>query len=225
MENPLNPLENQDPFNNKNPMDDPLLDALEHSMKNPPGFVDSIAECDELIMDDVARQLDQVEASIENAPRIPSEPDVVNDSDEPVGSETPTLPDVFNTPDIEEIPDSEEFGSPQQSAARDSSTNSSGTSQLSPMLHQSGSGGSRRRREFPFRRHSTGCHGSTGARASHNMRICPENHESINEQNCESCEKYRQWPEGTDDESRECWYDWQAQPPDDDSDSDNIIGK
>jgi hypothetical protein len=26
---------------------------------------------------------------------------------------------------------------------------------------------------------------------------------------CESCEKYRHWPEGTDEEPRECWYDWQ----------------
>jgi hypothetical protein len=46
---------------------------------------------------------------------------VVNDGDEPDGSETPVLPDVFNTLE------SEEFESPEQSAARDSSTNLSGT--------------------------------------------------------------------------------------------------
>ncbi|MCP4261029.1 MAG: hypothetical protein GY774_26485 [Planctomycetes bacterium] len=130
------------------------------------------------------------------------------------------MPDVFNTPEIEEILDSDKLGNPKQSAARDLSTYSSSTSQLSPKSLLSGSGRSRGRGGYPFKRHGSGRHGSTGAKASHNMRICPENHESINEQKCQSCEKYRRWPEGTDEEPQECWYDWQTQPLHDESEKD-----
>jgi len=221
MQDPLNPLENQDPLNNTNPMEDPLLDALENSIKNPPGFVDPIAERDELLMDDMARQLDQVEASIENTPRIAPDPDVVDDNEGPVGSETPAMPEDFGTPEIEEMLDGGTLGSSKQSAAPDSSISSTRSSQLTPKPPLSRSGGSRGRGGHPFRRHGSGRHGSTGARAGHNMRICPENHESIDEQKCESCEKYRQWPEGTDEEPRECWYDWRVKPPSANSDSDN----
>ena len=44
MEQPQNPLDNQDP------LDDPLFDALEHSIENPPGFADSSAERSEQLM-------------------------------------------------------------------------------------------------------------------------------------------------------------------------------
>jgi len=44
MEQPQNPLDNQDP------LDDPLFDALEHSIENPPGFADSPAERSEQLM-------------------------------------------------------------------------------------------------------------------------------------------------------------------------------
>jgi len=219
MQDPLNPLENQDPLNNTNPMEDPLLDALENSITNPPDFVDPIAECDDLLIDDLARQLDQVEASIENTPRISSEPDVVDDNEDPVGFETSAMSEGFGTPEIEEMLDGGTFGSSEQFAAPDLSINSTSSSKLTPKPPLSGSGGRRGRGGHPFRRHGSGRHGSTGARASHNMRICPENHESIDEQ-CESCEKYRRWPEGTDEEPRECWYDWQMKPPPDESEED-----
>ncbi len=221
MQDPLNPLENQDPLNNTNPMSDPLLDSLEKSITNPPDFVDPIAKCDDPLMDDLARQLDQVEAGIENTPRIAPDPDVFDDNDDPVGSEIPAMPEDFGTPEIEEMLDGGTFGSSEQSAAPDSSISSTRSSQLTPKPPLSRSGDRRGRGGHPLRRHGSGRHGSTGARASHNMRICPENHESIDEQKCQSCEKYRHWPEGTDEELRECWYDWQLKPPGVNSDGDN----
>lgn len=77
MEQPPNPLDNQ------NPLDDPLLDALERSIENPPGFVDPLAEHDEQFMDDLAQLSDKLEASIENTPPLAPQPEVVIDGDEP----------------------------------------------------------------------------------------------------------------------------------------------
>jgi hypothetical protein len=171
MQDPLNPLDNLDPLNNTNPMSDPLLDALENSIINPPDFLDPIAERDDVLMDDLARQLDQVEAGIENTPRIAPDPDVFDDNDDPVGSETSAMPEVLGTPEIEEILDRGTFGSSEQSAAPDSSISSTRSSQLTPKPPLSRSGGSRERGGHPFRRYGSGRHGSTGARAGHNMRI------------------------------------------------------
>jgi hypothetical protein len=202
-------------------MSDPLLDSIENSITNPPDFVDPIAERDDLLMDDLARQLEQVESSIENTPRIAPAPDVFDDNDDPVGSETPAVPEDFGTPEIEEVLDGGTLSSSEQSAAPDSSISSTRSGQLIPKPPLCRSGGSRGRGGHPFRRHGSGRHGSIGARAGHNMRICPENQESIDEQKCQSCEKYRHWPEGTDEELRECWYDWQLKPPSVNSDGDN----
>lgn len=46
-----------------------------------------------------------------------------------------------------------------------------------------------------------------------NTRYCPESHEVIDREQCKNCEKFRYWPEGTKEEPRECWHDWQARPP------------
>ncbi|MBN2137562.1 MAG: hypothetical protein JW720_07140 [Sedimentisphaerales bacterium] len=43
-------------------------------------------------------------------------------------------------------------------------------------------------------------------------RFCPDISELVAKENCEYCDKYRHWPEGTDDEPKECWYDWEAAP-------------
>jgi len=53
-----------------------------------------------------------------------------------------------------------------------------------------------------------------------NSRFCPESHGLIDKKKCESCEKYRHWPQGADEEARECWYDWQAKPSHDESKED-----
>jgi hypothetical protein len=41
------------------------------------------------------------------------------------------------------------------------------------------------------------------------MRLCPQTGEFIDEGKCEECEYYRHWPEGSEEEPRECWFDWQ----------------
>jgi hypothetical protein len=78
MEDSLIPLENQNPLNNTNPMEDPLLDALEHSIVNPLGFTDPLVVNENPLMDDLAIQLDAIEAGIENSPPIPPNPHQVN---------------------------------------------------------------------------------------------------------------------------------------------------
>jgi len=77
MEQPPNPLDNQDP------LDDAMLDALERSIENPPGFADPLAKHDEQFMGDLAQQLDKLEASIENTPLLSPEPEAVLGGDEP----------------------------------------------------------------------------------------------------------------------------------------------
>jgi hypothetical protein len=51
--------------------------------------------------------------------------------------------------------------------------------------------------------------GRTGSRPTTRC-LCPDTLEPIVEKDCESCEKYRHSPERTDEEPRQCWYDWQG---------------
>jgi len=74
---------------------------------------------------------------------------------------------------------------------------------------------------FPARIQGSRSRGRTGASISRTTRFCPESHEIINEQSCESCEKYRHWPEGTDEKPKECWYDWQDRQSFDECEDDN----
>ena len=78
----VNPMEKQGPLNQK-PEDDQMLDELEHSIKNPPGFVEPLAVQDEPFMEDLAKQLDKIEASIEGTFAPPSGSKVLKDQDEP----------------------------------------------------------------------------------------------------------------------------------------------
>ena len=228
MEDPLNPLDSQDPFGGTDPLDDPLLDALEHSIEGPPGFVDPLAEHEELLMDGLAKQLDQVEASMENAPQMPPGFDEASDgnesniqSEEPEDFETPMLPDGIETTEIDEIQGHGMLNGSGWPAAQDSSTSSSGIGRSIRELPSKGSGSARRRGGPPFKGHASGRRGRTGAHAGRNTRLCPENHEIVETQKCEECEKYRRWPEGTTEEHRECWYDWQLRSPGDGSNGDN----
>lgn len=58
-----------------------MLDDLERSIENPPVFVDTLVG-DDQFMDGLAKQLDQVEASIENNPPLLPEPTVTSDEGE-----------------------------------------------------------------------------------------------------------------------------------------------
>jgi len=46
--------------------------------------------------------------------------------------------------------------------------------------------------------------------ASRTTRYCPEEHDLVDLGECTSCPKYRHWPEGTSEEPRECWHDWEV---------------
>ena len=192
-------------MNNQDPLDDPLLDAFEQSIENPPGFADPLAKNDDLFLDGLAKQLGKVEDSIENASPIAPTPDVIDDdfgSDDEFG-----LTDTSEEVDDPEDDDDEKDKSPnwQLPNIQDSLT---GPTILSPQISKK-DGTNRDKTGSPSRRHGSRARGCTNASISRNTRLCPESHELIGERSCESCEKYRHWPEGTDEEPKECWYDWE----------------
>ena len=216
MNDTFNPMQSQDPMDNRGLPDDPLLDALERNIENPPGFVDPLAENDESLMDDIARQLDIVEAGIESAPPIPPMPGIVDDVDGPdVQDDESGNPESSES--VDNLDDDEENKLPSlmPSGPHDSLTGTTNPSQwpLKPPPGQEGY--NRGRREFPIKRYRSRGGAGAGGKTNRASRYCPESHELVDEQKCESCEKYRHWPEGTDEEPKECWYDWQARLPED----------
>lgn len=216
MEDPLNPPENQGPLDNQDPLDDPLLDAPERSIENPPGFVDPLAERDELFMDDLAKQLEEVEASIEDRPPMVPKPEIVKDSNktEEEDEQAPPPADSYEPPKMRE----EVWGTFQSSPPlpQEGSAHTPPPNPPLPKLPRGG-GSIRPRPSLLLKGRLLGRAGRTIIGISSNLRFCPESHETINIQECEKCEKYRHWPEGTDEEPRECWYDWQATQSSDDS--------
>jgi len=219
MEQPPNPLDNQDP------LDDPMLDALERSIENPPGFVDPLVEYgqNEQLTDDLAKQLDQVEAGIENTPLMKRKPDLVRDSDkedEEEDEKRPPPSETYEPPRMKE----EVWGTfessppiPQEGSARTPPPNPP----MQTFLH-GGRTGIREGRGPQVTRYIGGRPGRIRGGIS-KLRFCPESREAVDEEKCESCEKYRHWPTSTKDEPRECWYNWQAKQnlgeSDDDSDA------
>lgn len=227
MQDPLNPLGNPDPFGNHLPLDDPMLDALEGGIENPPGFTDPLVENDELLMDSMGRQLDAVEANIESVqpiPLAPPEPGGIGDADEANGhGDVPDTSEGLATPDGEESPETSwgfwgAFDSSPPLLPEASAPTLPPNPPESRMLRR-GAGRARRRKGLPVQRRSLGKGGPVMGKQS--MRYCPESREAIHNDQCEDCEKYRRWPEGTDEEPRECWYDWQARPPLDEPDDDS----
>ena len=221
MDAPLNPLGNQDPLGpEQNPFEDPFLDAIERSIENLPGFTDPLIESDGLFTDDLAQQLDAVEASIENPspdtpepkPEIPTIEEAAGEEIMP-GVESDIGPDAF-TPDTDEscetmpeggesegVPDG---GLPYNPLIRPRS----GISSRPP--RQGYGDGWRQEGHGPVRRSRPG--GRAVGPAKSTPRHCPDSRELVDTDNCGSCEKYRHWPEGTAEEPRECLYDWQAMP-------------
>ena len=214
MNDPLDPLAEGDPF------DDPLLNGLERSIEKPPGLRDPLADPDELLMDDLGRQLDALEASIENSPPVPPLPGTDPDTDGSIpGGSGPAGPEPSLPEEASSVPESttETFGSfdtspppPQDSHHRLPPPNPPGLP--SP---RRGGGGGRRTGAFSSRHRIPGHLKPKMPRPSYSARYCPETHEMIDKKQCESCEKYRHWPEGTTEEPRQCWHDWQATQPND----------
>ena len=214
MEEPPNPLDSQEP------LDDPLLDALERSIENPPGFVDPLAEHGEQFMDDLAQQLDKLEASIENTPLLSPEPEAVMGGDEPGVVADESTSEESSLVEGHELPETTDD---QTSPPHDLEDPSASTARPKrPRLKPPRRGGSssRRKRGLSFKRRIPRLSGRTVPGRNWNIRFCPESHERIDEKKCKSCEKYRHWPQGTKEEPRECWYDWQTKPPPDESEED-----
>lgn len=213
MENPLNPLESQGPLENQNPLGDPLLDALERSIENPPGFTDPLAGPDEPFVDDLARQLDQVEANVEKTPAISRNPGIIPEGVDPetqdsgsIDSEAPASSDISEDPGT-----TEEMWGTFQSTPPLPQEGSAHMPLPNPPLRKpprKGGGNIRPRQKLP--RHFIVSPRRRIFGTSSNLRFCPESREAVNTEECQKCEKYRHWPEGTDEEPRECWYDWQA---------------
>jgi len=193
---------------------DPMLDALEQSIQNPPGFVDPLIEQDGLFMDDVARRLDQVEANIENASPVPLLPGdqaggvpIIEDEELPATQLSPAE-DGARLPEAEEADELQNI--PPQNSQR-TVTPRPGSSRKPPFTLRSGDGGHGGHRE-PFPRTTFAGGRLTKARGGGSARACPDTNESVNKEYCQCCEKYRHWPDGTDEEPKECWHDWMAAP-------------
>ena len=210
MEDPFEPQDDQEP------LEDPMLDAIERSIENPPGFEDPLAGPGDDYIDDVGRLLGDLEAATESPPPMLPEPIETEESelsDSPDGE--------FAQPDQAVPPEgvtpsevAEDIGGvPQIPAPRESERSSSESASRTPREHPKttrgrGTGGGRR--GWPRATRRVGHGGHMTGRRSRGMRYCPESREIVDEQQCKSCEKYRRWPEGTKEEPRECWYDWEA---------------
>ncbi len=202
-----------DPLNGGDPPGDPMLDALERSIENPQGFEDPLAGPDRPLMDELGQLLGAVEASIENTPPLVpgvSETQGVNgpnpSEDDPLDVETaPSLDDMV----LPEIADDAGAVLPPAASLEISEGSSPRfTPAGSKAPRTIGRGGRGTRGLAPRRRTYFGGR-RTGAGSSSTHRYCSESREIIDEQQCESCDKYRHWPDGTDEEPRECWYDWE----------------
>ncbi len=177
-------------------------------------------------MDNLAKQLDEVEASIENMSRSPDGTEVVQDNEltTPQDEGTVISDGVSEDEGNESIQDSSKLAD----ASEDSqATNEEGQSdgkrhdlQFPPQQRFRGQLRLGGRRRHLFRRRGSDTLRRRVVRRQGNRRFCPESHEVINVRECESCEKYRHWPQGTDEEPRECWYDWQGKPPSNETDED-----
>jgi len=212
--NPLNPLGLPGAVPDPLQLGDPMLDALEQSIQNPPGFVDPLLEQDGLFMDDVAKRLDQVEASTEN----PS-PSLLLPVEQ-IGGATPVV-DQDHTSMHTGL--SEEDAKTPEAEEEDelSNTRPPDSPKAAPLRHdlvreppftlKSGDGGHGGHREPSARTASAGGR-FTKTRGSSGTRFCPDTSYSVDKKDCQDCDKYRHWPEGTEKEPRECWHDWVATP-------------
>ena len=202
-------------MNGGDPLGDPMLDALERSIKDPPGFEDPLAGPDRPLMDELGQLLGAVEANIENTPPLApgvSETQGVNgpnpSEDDPLDVETaPSLDDMV----LPEIADDAGAVLPPAASLEISEGSSARSTPSGPKAPRTiGRGGRGRRGSgLPPQRRTLGGARRTMANSHRGQRYCPESREIIDEQQCESCDKYRHWPDGTDEEPRECWYDWE----------------
>jgi hypothetical protein len=227
----MNPLENQDPLNDTNPRGDPLLNALEHSTEYPTGFMDPWTKYDYTFMDDIGKQLQNLEASIDNSLPVFEIPDLgKNDNKGNVQNVNfdilePSLPpgDIKPSETINDL--RSVIQNPSSPVPQGSYNSTLGENQSLPRLRHGGGGCGRKKQGLPFKRNTVRQSARTNARVSCDLRYCVDSYELVDKETCESCEKYHHWPEGTDEEPRECWYAWQlSRFHQDEADDDNESG-
>jgi len=209
MQDPLNPLDNQAP------LDNPMLDALEHRTKYPTGFMDPLAKYDYMLMDDIGRQLQNLEASIDDSLPVFDIPDIgkndnkVNIQNGNVGILEPSMP-PDNLEPSETVNDLRSvFKSLPPPVPQDSSNSTFSRNLSPPKSRHRGGGCSRKKQGSPLKKNIARQSGRTNAGISSDLRYCLDSHELVDKETCESCEKYRHWPEVTNEDPKECWHDWQ----------------
>ncbi len=203
------------------PLEDPLLDAIERSIEDPAGFSDPLIEQSLSPMDELDRDLDRLESAIEEpaggAPLSDAtfgEPEASFDFS-PQGPLDP--PDEQLAAELEALEQMLD-GSGEQSEPVDLSIPEAPASETRsgsvPSDHHTPRGAippSGSTEKYYDGRSPSGRlrhRGSSGIRIASGNRVCPDCQEIVNEEYCHVCEKYRHWPEGTDQEPRECWYEW-----------------
>ena len=223
MVDPSNPSGEPGIPDSLDPMDDPLLNAVERSIEDPSGLTEPLLRDGHPWMDDMARELDRVEASIENSPA--GSPECLG---VPHGTEGQADPDDF--PGMVPLPQDEleeryvvqegvpeVFGeglvTPQDSALSSGpEVRDSRVCRVDPAvkLGSRPRGGPSRPGVRPRTR---GFRPRGRTTASSGDRICSECHDVVTDEQCQACDKYRHWPEGADEEPRVCWHEWQAGSP------------
>ena len=203
-----------DPADEQEPAGAPMLDALEQSIVHPPGFEDLLPAARQRFMDETARMLESLETSIEGpVPWLtagwevpdegqppPAAADTGEENDDPPPDAVEADPPPFDPGMSDTGPPVPNMDAPTM-APRDV---------MRPGARRGGSSGPRARPWHPPPRSFRGTR--TMARAGGPRRYCPDSRDLIDEAQCPSCEKYRHWPDGTDEEPRMCWHDWEARP-------------
>ena len=236
---------NRDPLEEADPLDDPMLDALERRMMRPPGSEDPLACADDQFVDANGRMLDALEASIEDGPPVfsveESRPleDPLARADAPLADGTGMMTDPIEGGTEKGLPtfpngdddlDNSEAPAMSPSLLRRQKRDKSDQLPVDPRgdarpsaagerPHRGTSGGGSRRHVQP-RSHGSGAgrpgappisrglgRASAGIRGSQ-KRLCLDTRDLVDVDVCDSCDRYRHWPEGTDEEPRECWHEW-----------------
>jgi hypothetical protein len=190
-----------------------MLDAVERSIETPAAFQDPLVQQPLPPIDGVGRMLGALEASIEYPlataldariaqellqPSLPVD-DVGQDdllaAAEEVGAKA-KVPDPVSerTAAPQALPEGPSRQVPQPAPRDLSAGHRVGASRGSSEPRHSG--------------YSPRGRAGTGATSNH--LYCPESRESVDPQECKSCDKYRRWPEGTQEEPMECWHDWET---------------
>ena len=178
---------------------DPMLDALERSIAEPPGPANMSMQLSDLLqMDPLGKQLEAVERSVEWGASWP-------DGGPPTSaSATARPPGPLPADAANEIPGPASPPSPQLAPGTPGPPWGDSLDRRRPEL-----GPDPNREHYYHPRASSGSHASAGGGSS-TLSVCPDRNELIyRPDDCQDCPRYRHWPDGTDEEPRECWFDWE----------------